>query len=250
VRQGKISQRVKQDGQRSASSSTRPSRLLAKLLAFDRSLGQGHTAIIGVDEVGRGCLAGPIVAAAVILPAIGPRTTLATRLSELNDSKQLTAEQRERLSQVIKEHAIWAIAEASVQEINEINILHASLKAMHRAVSHLCFSNLHECLLKPLVAVDGNKKIENLPYGQVPVVKGDGLSASIAAASVIAKVHRDKFMTDLAESVPVYDWHNNKGYGSKTHRQAIAKYGVHELHRRVFTAKLLADLAQLKLDLV
>jgi ribonuclease HII len=221
---------------------------LAKLLAFDEKLRveNAETMIIGVDEVGRGCLAGPVMAAAVCLPPVRKNTKLSGSLQELNDSKQLNAEQRERLSLIIREHAFWAIEDASVEEIDRLNIVRASLTAMRRAIHRLLESHTAS---KVLVIVDGHLKIPDLSYPQLVVVKGDGLSASIAAASVIAKVHRDSFMSSLADSLPAYGWQKNKGYGSKTHRQAILNHGVTIWHRKAFITKMMAELDQLKIDL-
>jgi len=221
---------------------------LAKLLAFDEKLRVANqSVIVGVDEVGRGCLAGPVMAAAVCLPAVQRNTRLARSLYELNDSKQLNAGQRERLSLIIKEHALWAIESASVEEIDRLNIVRASLTAMRRAVHRLLESLPVNNNL--LVIVDGHLKIPELDHSQMVVVKGDGLSASIAAASVIAKVQRDGFMSNLADSLPVYGWQRNKGYGSKTHRQAIVDHGVTSWHRKAFIARMMADLNQLKIEL-
>ncbi|PWT99508.1 MAG: ribonuclease HII [Candidatus Melainabacteria bacterium] len=221
---------------------------LAKLLAFDERLrvDNQQPVIIGVDEVGRGCLAGPVTAAAVCLPVVRTRTNLSRSLSELNDSKQLNAEQRERLSLIIREHAFWAIEEASVEEIDRLNIVRASLTAMQRAVHRLLASVTTSNVL---VIVDGHLKIPDLGHPQIVVVKGDGLSASIAAASVIAKVHRDGFMSSLADSLPAYGWQKNKGYGSKTHRQAIVNHGLTSWHRKAFIARMMAEMNQLKIEL-
>ena len=231
----------------SPSAGKRESRLV-ELLAFDQKLraDHKHSVIIGVDEVGRGCLAGPVVAAAVCLPPMKPNSSLLLGLSELNDSKQLKAAQREKLSFTIREHATWAIEDASVAEIDELNIVYASLTAMLRAVRRLLNSVEAGGVL---VIVDGHMKIPDLDCRQAAFIKGDGLSASIAAASVIAKVHRDNYMRTLAHSLPMYDWHNNKGYGSKKHRQAIVAHGVSVWHRKAFIARMLADLNQLKIDI-
>jgi ribonuclease HII len=217
-------------------------------LAFDEKKRGEHglPVIIGVDEVGRGCLAGPVTAAAVCLPTMRASTTLGRKLSELNDSKQLTSEQREKLSPIIRDHAVWAIEDASVEEIEQLNIARASLAAMRRAV-HRLLESLSAS--EALVIVDGHLKIPDLACRQITVVKGDGLSASIAAASVIAKVQRDGFMSSLADSLPAYGWQRNKGYGSKTHRQAIVDHGVTSWHRKVFVARMMAELNQLKIDL-
>ncbi len=188
----------------------------------------------GCDEAGRGCLAGPVFAAAVILPNdfICP---------QLNDSKQLTENQRDKLRVIIEQEAIaWAVAQLPPAEIDRINILKASLAAMHRALAAL--------LIQPeFILVDGNRFH---PYGQIPhqtVVKGDGKYASIAAASVLAKTHRDAEMRRLAQQFPEYGWHQNMGYPTLAHRDAIRRFGVTEHHRRSF--RLLPDGEQLTLNL-
>ncbi len=175
----------------------------------------------GCDEAGRGCLAGPVVAAAVILPADYQHDIL-------NDSKQLTKKQRNELRHEIKEKAIaWAVGVVSHQEIDEINILNASFLAMHRAIDQL--NNRPQYLL-----IDGNRFHE---YPEIPhrcIVKGDSKYYSIAAASVLAKTHRDEFMEQLAESHPEYHWNTNKGYPTKEHRSAIRTYGITSYHRKSF----------------
>jgi ribonuclease HII len=220
--------------------------MLSKLLAFDRKhrfsgrsrKPQCH--LIGTDEVGRGCLAGPVVAAAVILPELLASSPLAVSLSELNDSKKLNPIQRERMSGVLQDVCIWAVGEASPQEINQINILQASLLAMRRAVEKL--SLLADLTALPiLVLIDGNKKVPNLEHIQQTVIDGDAKSASVAAASIIAKVYRDGLMKQLAEQFPAFDWHQNKGYGSRTHRQALKDHGMTEWHRHLFCQKILAE---------
>lgn len=226
--------------------------VLNRLLKFDRSH-QLHPEtnetlfnLIGTDEVGRGCLAGPVVAGAVMLPKLKPGAGLARSLTELNDSKKLSFAQREKLAQSLQDMCIWAIGEASPQEINEINILHASLLAMRRAVDKL--SSMTDLSALPvLVLIDGNKSIKNLSFEQRTVVDGDAKSASIAAASIIAKVYRDRLMMELSESFPAFNWHRNKGYGSAIHRQALREHGMTEWHRFVFCQKLLVE--QLTLDL-
>jgi ribonuclease HII len=215
--------------------------ILGRLLRFDQNVRQTHGRIIviGVDEVGLGCLAGPLIAAAAILPEIKPRSKLVTHLRELDDSKKLTIEQREKLSPIIREHAHFSIASASVEEIDHLNILQASLLAKKRAVIDL-LSKLSFTLKETIVLVDGNKKIPEFDYEQIAVIQGDGLSASIAAASVVAKVHRDQLMKELAEIHPQYNWHKNKGYGSATHRKAIVEQGATIWHRRLFIRNLYA----------
>lgn len=226
-------------------------KLLAKLFSFDQTIKNNSsqtTVVIGVDEVGRGCLAGPVVAAASVLPTVDLEGELALMLAELNDSKQLKPQQRHTLSIVLKEHAIYAIAAASVEEIDQLNIYHASLLAMQRAVTAI-IEQISEPSENILVIVDGKAKIPKLTCPQKSIVKGDGLSASIAAASIIAKVHRDQIMVELANEHPNYHWHSNKGYGSRKHRDAILTHGVNPWHRSAFTARVLQSAEQLELDL-
>ncbi|MCC8071180.1 MAG: ribonuclease HII [Bacteroidales bacterium] len=174
----------------------------------------------GCDEAGRGCLAGPVFAAAVIIPEGFSHPWL-------NDSKKLTEGRRDMLRPLIERHCVWAVATASAQEIDEINILQASILAMHRALDGL--SQRPEAIV-----VDGNRF---LPYGDIPfttIVKGDGRYANIAAASILAKTHRDEYMRALAREYPHYGWAINKGYPTKAHREAIARYGLTPHHRLTF----------------
>ncbi len=175
----------------------------------------------GCDEAGRGCLAGPVTAAAVILPPD-------FKNDMLNDSKKLTEHQRDILRPIIEQEAIaWAVAFVSPQEIDEINILKASFMAMHRAIDQLTVRP--EALL-----IDGNRFI---PYDGIPhtcIVKGDGKMMSIAAASVLAKTHRDEYMRLIAADYPQYGWDGNNGYPTRAHRAAIAKYGATPYHRTTF----------------
>jgi len=211
---------------------------LKKLMSFDEEIRQvyGFNVLIGVDEVGRGCLAGPVYAAALMMPKGPISKTLSKQLKILNDSKQLTIEERERLAPVLEEATIWSVASASPKEIDQINILQASLLAMRRAIQSL-LAKYRILNLAPLVVVDGRTRIPELPYKQVPVIKGDGQSASIAAASIIAKVHRDRFMTNLASDIPHYQWHSNKGYSCRSHVEAIMSHGTTVWHRRSFLRK-------------
>ena len=175
----------------------------------------------GCDEAGRGCLAGPVTAAAVILPPD-------FRNELLNDSKQLTERRRDSLRAIIEREALaWAVAFVSPEEIDKINILKASIAAMHRAIDALKIRP--EALL-----IDGNRFT---PYADIPhttIVKGDGKMMSIAAASVLAKTHRDEYMRRIAEEYPQYDWATNKGYPTKEHREAIAQFGPTPYHRMSF----------------
>jgi len=175
----------------------------------------------GCDEAGRGCLAGPVVAAAVILPS-----NFFCPL--LNDSKQLTELQRDSLRPIIEKEALaWAVAEVSNEEIDEVNILNASIMAMHRAMDKL--------EIRPeFIIVDGNRF---KPYGIIPyqtIVKGDSKYLSIAAASVLAKTHRDELMMRLHSEFPVYSWDKNKAYPTMKHRAAIRSNGTTPFHRLTF----------------
>ena len=176
----------------------------------------------GCDEAGRGCLAGSVFAAAVILPPDYENELL-------NDSKKLTDRKRKQLREIIEHDAVdWAVGIVEPGEIDEINILNASILAMHRALDQL--------KVRPeAVIVDGNrfKPYRDLPY--TTIVKGDGKYLSIAAASILAKTYRDDYMDRLAEDYPQYDWKSNKGYPTKKHRQAIRECGITLFHRRSFT---------------
>ena len=185
----------------------------------------------GCDEAGRGCLAGPVFAAAVILP-----DDFSNEL--LNDSKQLSEKQRAVLRPLIEREALdWAVASVNNHEIDRINILNASILAMHRALDQLRLRPEH-------IIVDGNrfKMYQDIP--SLCIVKGDGKYMSIAAASVLAKTHRDEYMETLDKLFPVYNWKQNKGYPTQEHRDKIKQYGITDFHRKSFN---LAD-AQLKLN--
>jgi ribonuclease HII len=193
--------------------------------------------LIGVDEVGRGCLSGPVVACAVLLPQIEKSSALYEQIFDLDDSKLLNVAQRERIATALKSACYFSLGEASPAEIDEINILQASLLAMKRALDSLMEQVREQLPLSDeqlLLLVDGNQKVKNITMQQLTVIQGDSHSASIAAASVIAKVHRDALMADLSLSFPHYGWHTNKGYGSKVHRTAIVEHGVTEWHRKSF----------------
>jgi ribonuclease HII len=177
--------------------------------------------LAGVDEVGRGSLIGPVYAAAVIL-----NDSINKKL--LKDSKSLTKDKREDLYKYIKENSIWAIGQASIKEIEKINILHASLLAMKRAILKL--------KKKPsLVLIDGNKLPNLKNYNLKYVIKGDQKISSISAASIIAKVSRDKFITKLSKEFNGYGWDTNSGYGTKEHLKAIKKFGITKYHRKTFS---------------
>jgi len=177
--------------------------------------------IAGVDEVGRGSLVGPVYAAAVIL-----NKSINKKL--LKDSKALSKKKRKKLFDYIKKNSIWAIGKASVKEIEKINILHASLLAMERAIKKL--------RKKPqLVLIDGNKLPNLKNYNLKYIIKGDQKIPSISAASVIAKVTRDKFITTLSKKFINYSWDANFGYGTKKHLKALRKFGITKHHRKTFS---------------
>ncbi len=185
----------------------------------------------GCDEAGRGCLSGPVYAAAVILPKD-------FRNPILNDSKQLTDKQRKELRPIIEAEAIaWAVGIVSAVEIDEINILRASFLAMHRAIKKLEIIPEH-------LLIDGNRFT---PFEKIPhtcIIEGDAKFKNIAAASILAKTYRDDYMDGLHEKFPEYNWIKNKGYGTKEHRAAILKFGITEHHRKSF--RLLPDQLQIE----
>jgi ribonuclease HII len=182
---------------------------------------KSYTVEAGADEAGRGCLAGPVFAAAVVLPEN-------FSCEELNDSKQLTVKQRNRLRLLIENEALdWKVASVSAGEIDRINILNASFLAMHKAIEGLK-------IVPQLLLIDGNRFT---PYPGIEhrcIIKGDGIFMSIAAASVLAKTHRDEFMQKLHHEFSEYGWDRNKGYPTLQHRKAIIKYGQTVWHRQSF----------------
>ena len=187
----------------------------------------GYKIVCGVDEAGRGPLAGPVYAAAVILP---------DGLEEMgiNDSKKMTEKKREALFDIIVDNAVaYGIGFATEKEIDEINILNATFLAMRRAVEAMG--------VKPdLVLVDGNRK-PNTGYEEMTLVKGDAKSISISAASILAKVSRDRYMKDLAERHPEYKFEQHKGYGTKLHYEKIMEHGISPVHRRSFLKKITGE---------
>ncbi len=196
------------------------------MLKYENELySNGFNVICGVDEAGRGPLAGPVCAAAVVLEK-------GQIIEGVNDSKKLSEKKREKLYDVIiKEAKAFSIAFASVDEIEEINILNATMLAMKRAIE-----SLH---IKPDFAlIDGNKS-PNTDITSATVIKGDSLSMSIAAASILAKVTRDKLLLEYDEKYPEYEFKRHKGYGTKLHIEKIHEYGVCEIHRKSFLKKIL-----------
>jgi ribonuclease HII len=200
----------------------------ASLFAFDKALAEETSkVIVGVDEVGRGPLAGPVVSAAVCLDSN-------IVIDGINDSKKLSPAARDELYEIIRERAIaFAVASCTPQQIDKINILQASLLSMKMAL---------EALTVPydLVLIDGNQLIPGFDISkQKTIVKGDATSASIAAASIIAKVTRDRIMDEYHGQYPVYDFRQNKGYATEHHRNAITQHGLCEIHRRSFCTNIL-----------
>lgn len=189
------------------------------------ALNSGFEVICGIDEAGRGPLAGPVYAAAVILPK-------GHIVEGVNDSKKISEKKRDLLfDKIIDECVCYSIGTASEQEIDEINILQATFLAMRRAVAGL--------EIKPDIAlIDGNKK-PGLDIAEQTIVKGDSKSANIAAASIIAKVSRDRYMLGMAEKYPEYQFEKHKGYGTKLHYEMLEKYGISPIHRKTFLKKLL-----------
>lgn len=194
-------------------------------LEFEKeALAKGYKSVCGVDEAGRGPLAGPVCAAAVILPE-------GVIIDGVNDSKKLSEKKRESLFDVIREQALsYSIAYATVDEIEDINILNATMLAMRRAIEGLDIK-------ADYAIIDGNK-IPPIDIDAECIVKGDAKSMSIACASILAKVSRDRLLYKYAEEYPMYGFDKHKGYGTKVHREAILKYGPCPYHRKSFLKKL------------
>lgn len=208
------------------------------LFEFDKSNG----IVIGTDEAGRGPAAGGVFAACVYFPEVSEN--LIKDLSKLNDSKKLSAKARESIYDIILNSSIHSIIDIEVDEIEKINILNASLKGMKLA----CEEVIKKAQLDGFITlVDGNKLIKNYTYPQKFIIKGDGKSASIAAASILAKVTRDRYMTKLAEEFPQYGWAKNAGYLTAEHLKAIDTHGLSKYHRPSFLRKHFEKQKQLTL---
>ena len=206
-----------------------------ELVEFDR----GHGSfVIGTDEAGRGPLAGPVVASAVYFPELSKEVCEVIKF--IDDSKKFSSSHklRKELSESIKSVAKYSIQECSVEEIDKINILQASLLAMRKSCENL-IGQIPANKDNLIILVDGNFVIPKYDYLQRAVKKGDTLSASIAAASILAKVYRDELMHGLSEAFPQYGWHKNKGYPTQSHREAILTHGACEWHRKTFLSKVL-----------
>lgn len=207
---------------------------IKELFSFDEENKKNYDYVIGTDEAGRGPGAGPVFAAAVCFK--NTDKNLAEKLTMLNDSKQLSEKQREELYEIIIKNCIYYIQDGSVEEIDKKNILNTSLNCMKTAceqVQNILKSNNN------ITLVDGNKLIKNYKHSQIAIIKGDAKSAAIAAASILAKVSRDRFMNKLASQFPQYDWKHNKGYLTQKHIDAIKKYGPTKWHRIRFLRNIL-----------
>ena len=222
---------------------------IVKLFSFDI---EQKRIVIGTDEAGRGCGAGGVFASAVCFN--NRSQELMEELTELNDSKKLSAKKREALFDIIKEKTVNSTICIEVDEIERINILNASLKAMRMACTDVInqlypIKEDRETLAKNeiMILVDGNKRIFNFDYSQKYVIKGDATSASIAAASILAKVSRDRYMLKLDEEFPQYKWKDNAGYLTKEHMALIDKYGLCKYHRPSYLEKHFAKQEQLSL---
>lgn len=195
------------------------------LKKFDESFGK---IVLGVDEAGRGPLAGPVVASAIIIK------NDFDEISEINDSKKLSEKKREKLYEAIISNCIVGVGIASEMEIDEINILNATFLAMRRAID-----KVKEIANFDIVLVDGNHKIREFSGEQECVIKGDSKSLAIAAASIVAKVTRDKMMCEIAKEFPEYNFEKHKGYGTKAHRKVLIEIGPCKYHRKSFLKKIL-----------
>lgn len=212
------------------------------LFNFDKANKDPFEYLIGTDEAGRGPGAGPVFAAAVCFKTVNE--DLINALSKINDSKQLKESVREELFEVIINNSIYSIHQGSIEEIERDNILRTSLNTMNKACCEVIQKLKSENVF---VIVDGNKKIINFNYPQQFVIKGDAKSASIAAASILAKVSRDRFMQELHKEYPQYDWAVNKGYMTKKHLEAVDKFGLTKWHRKSFFQKHFEKAEQLSL---
>lgn len=210
-----------------------------ELFAFDE---KQNKVIIGTDEAGRGSGVGAVFAAAVCFT--NKNKNLIEKLVYLNDSKKVSKKHRDELYEIIKNETVNSVVSAGVDEIERINILKASLGAMRQAVENVRKNIECDDLI---VLVDGNRQIPALQYPQRFIIKGDGTSASIAAASILAKVERDRYMLKLDEEFPQYGWANNMGYLTKEHMASIDKYGVSPHHRKSYLEKHFAKQEQLNL---
>ena len=219
---------------------------LLRLIKFDNYINSAYKnrILIGIDEVGRGALAGPVIACAFLwkvdLKKI-PKSDY-KKLYKLNDSKQLNSKERDELCKYLKKYGIFSLGYASVQEIEKLNVLNATLLAMKRAYEKLISLLKEMPAFLPYILIDGNKFNPYINCPQLPIVDGDAKSSVIAAASIIAKVYRDELMTKISKSkkYKCFGWNKNVGYGTVFHRNAIKENGITPLHRKLFVRKVLA----------
>ena len=206
------------------------SSITSRLYDFDRTIAaQTGSLVVGIDEAGRGPLAGPVVAAAVALD-------LGRVIDGINDSKKVSENKREALyRRIVSEARFWAAGEAGVEEIDRVNILQATFLAMQRAIDKCAVDG-------SLLLIDGNRRLSSIAADrQQAIVGGDGQSASIAAASIVAKVTRDRIMREYHERYPQYGFLSNKGYGTEVHCRCIAEYGLTDIHRRTFCERFISQ---------
>lgn len=220
---------------------------IQELFDFDKSNKENFELIIGTDEAGRGPGAGPVVAAALCFTQ-EINNEITEKLQILNDSKQLTEKKREELFENIlllekQGKCVFSIQDGSVEQIDKMNILNTALDCMKRACEEVITKTNNA---KSKILVDGNRLIKNVSFTQTTVVKGDAKSAAIAAASILAKVSRDRFMDSLALEYPQYNWQKNKGYLSSEHIKAIKEFGVTKWHRKKFLRNILEEIKQEK----
>ena len=216
-----------------------------KRFIFDKQFLNKYDYIIGTDEAGRGPGAGPVFAAAVCFKALN--NEILDSLEKLNDSKKLSEKMREKLYNIIIQNSFYSIAQGSISEIEKFNILNTSLNSMKKA----CI-DVSEKLKSTnfIVLVDGNKNIPDLQFDQQTIIKGDSKSAVVSAASILAKVSRDRFMFELDKEFPLYGWAENKGYLTKQHLDAVDKFGLTKWHRKKFFEKHFQKSNQLTFNLV
>ncbi len=213
-----------------------------KLFEFDKKKQKDIDFLIGTDEAGRGPGAGGVFASAVCFTSLDKN--LIKTLDKINDSKQLSENVRDELFDIIKANSIYSIQIGTVEEIEKYNILAVSLMQMKRACEEVIAMTKSKNIK---VLVDGNKLIRNFNFPQETIVKGDGKSASIAAASILAKVARDRYMAELDKEFPMYGWAQNKGYMTQAHLEAVDKYGLCKYHRKKFFEKHFETAQQLSL---
>lgn len=213
-----------------------------KRFNFDKEKQKDFDYLIGTDEAGRGPGAGPVFAAAVCFSSCN--NDLIKKLELLNDSKQLTEKRREELFEIIINNSVYSINQGSVEQIEKLNILRTSLLTMKKSCCEVIGQLQSD---RVLVLVDGNKNIPDFDYPQEFIIKGDVKSAAVAAASIIAKVSRDRLMKELDKEFPLYCWAENKGYMTKSHLAAVDKYGLTKWHRRKFFEKHFERSKQLSL---